>query len=161
MELIPHEPAGDWQAADLRIRRWYRQREEILAQMHRLHLLLCSPSAEEAALPGALSHFCQQLIDYVSMGHFVIYEQLIRPARLTTSGTLLQLYHTIVTTTDSVLEFNTCLEQCRCPRPATGLDAQLDRLGTQLHTRFALEDTLISLMEACSPRVSALAWSPH
>lgn len=157
MELIPHEPARDWQTADLRIRRWYHQREEILAQMHRLHLLMSSPSAEKTTLPGALNRFCQQLIDYVSMGHFVIYVQLIRPTRLTSSSTLIQLYHTIATTTDSVLEFNASLEQCRCRLPVEGLGIQLDRLGTQLHTRFALEDTLVSLMEAYSPWFSQLA----
>lgn len=160
MEVISREPARDWQEADLRIRRWYHQREEILARMHRLHLLLSSPAAEEATLPTSLGRFCQQLIDYVSMGHFVIYGQLIRPAHLTSSSTLLQLYHTIATTTDSVLEFNACLEQCRCQQSVARLGIQLDRLGTQLHTRFALEDTLVSLMDACSPRFGQFAW-PH
>lgn len=156
MDLISPEPVRDWQDADLRIRRWYHQREEIVGQLHSLQLLLSSPSVERAALSRTLSHFCQQLIDYVSMGHFVIYVQLIRPTRLTSSRTLLQLYHTIETTTDSVLAFNTCLEQCRCP---PSVAAQLDRLSAQLHTRFALEDTLVSLMEAYSPRLSRLAWS--
>lgn len=158
MELISREPARNWQAADLRIRRWHHQREEILAQMQRLHLLLSSPPAKQTTVAPALNRFCQLLIDYVSMGHFVIYVQLIRPARLIPARTLLQLYHTIATTTDSVLAFNNCLERCRCEYPVAGLDIRLDRLCAQLHTRFALEDTLVSLMEAHSSRCGQFTW---
>lgn len=202
----PREPNSNWQAADLRIRRWYQQREEILTQMQQAQLLL-SPSAainaasigsamispasigasliepsfaelslsepslmtlsasgaypsaatsvsasssEVSSLTQALGHLCQQLIDYVSMGHFVIYVQLIKPSRLRCANTLFQLYRTIGTTTDSVLAFNTLFDKRQWLHPAAELDRQLAWLDSQLHTRFALEDTLLNLMEACS-----------
>ena len=147
-----HESNSHWQAADLRIRRWYLQREKILAQMQQVQLLLSSSTKETRPLGQALGCFCQQLIDYVSVGHFVIYVQLIKPSQLRCANTLFQLYRTIGTTTDSVLAFNTVYDRMQWLHPAAELDRQLDWLGNQLHTRFALEDTLLSLMEACSPR---------
>lgn len=202
----PREPNSNWQAADLRIRRWYQQREEILAQMQQVQLLLSSSSAinvasiapamispslisplwigtaliapslsgppldnpplmkglsdavsssEASPLTQALGHFCQQIIDYVSVGHFVIYVQLIKPSGLRCANTLFQLYRTIGTTTDSVLAFNTLFDRMQCLHPAAGLDRQLDWLSVQLHTRFALEDALLNLMEASCPRSSS------
>ena len=188
----PHDPSpgsnSTWQAADLSIRRWYRQREEILAQMQQVQLLLSSASAINAAsivpamlspsgsslswlspsrigasllvpslgaassLSQALSHLCQQIIDYVAVAHFVIYVQLIKPSELSCANTLLQLYRTIGTTTDSVLTFNALFDRIQWLHPASELDKQLDWLDKQLHTRFTLEDALLNLMEACSPR---------
>src|SRR5690554_6455969 len=145
-----HESHGRWQAADLKIHRWYRQREKLLAQIQQAQLLLTPGSRQIPPLDQTLRCFCQQLIDYVSVGHFAIYVQLIKPSQLRCANTLFQLYRTIGTTTDRVLAFNTVYDRMQWLHPAAELDRQLDWLGNQLHTRFALEDTLLSLMEACS-----------
>ena len=94
--------------------------------------------------------FCQILVDYVSAGHFEIYEQLNKEAEafddvrgLNLANTL---YPRIEAITQVALDFN---DQCdgKNHRPdCEKLAAKFKALGVLLDERFELEDCLIEVL---------------
>jgi regulator of sigma D len=87
------------------------------------------------------------LVDYVSAGHFEVYEQLIQEAREFNDGGLelaAKLYPRIEQTTEVALNFNDRLDG----RELSEVDVkelfnELSRLGEVLESRFEMEDFLI------------------
>ena len=81
-----------------------------LAQRHSTWLL-CSElaNAQKKAKPVTLKKitvFCQTLMDYVSLGHFNVYEKLTHAALKNNLPLDKQLLEDIGSTTDDVLHFN-------------------------------------------------------
>ena len=100
-----------------------------------------------ALLRKRLGSFLDQLVDYVSAGHFEVYGELL--ASVDSSKTRVcdlmgQLYPRIEASTELALAFD---EQCAAAHsdPAT-LMTELSRLGEVMESRFAGEDQLISLV---------------
>src|SRR5690606_39419077 len=60
-----------WGGVHLLIDRWLQERHALITAFHELH------TGVEPVTRPALQKFCQLLLDYVSAGHFEIYEQLI------------------------------------------------------------------------------------
>ena len=94
--------------------------------------------------------FCQVLVDYVSAGHFEIYDQLHQEAKAFDDerGIELasQLYPRIQEITERALDFN---DRCdgKDHRPdCEKLAAKFKELGALLHERFELEDCLIEVL---------------
>ncbi|HAB05512.1 MAG TPA: hypothetical protein DCE35_08815, partial [Alcanivorax sp.] len=83
----PHSPALHPSAALDRWRRIEALLHAWLEQRRRLLVLLCSIQGLEGfQRPGSIQNqvreFCQLLMDYISAGHFEIYQELVREARL-------------------------------------------------------------------------------
>lgn len=134
-----------WQSVDHLLSRWLEERQQLLVQFCSISQL--RPLSETAdRYRDQFDRFCEVLVDYVSAGHFEIYEQLLAEAiAFGDHGTALsrELYQAIAKTTKVVLDFNDhYLEQ----RAAQQLARGLSKLGTALETRFEAEDRLIEAL---------------
>ena len=134
-----------WGGVSELIDRWLRDRQELL--VHYCELSGENDFSRTQALKEKLVHLCESLVDYVSTGHFEIYEQLMHEAREYDDGGLelaAKVYPQIEKTTGVVLDFNDRVDACslsEADMPA--LFEELSRLGETLASRFELEDFLI------------------
>ena len=113
----PHSPALHPSAALNRWRRIEALLHAWLEQRRRLLVLLCSIQGLEGfQRPGSIENqvreFCQLLMDYISAGHFEIYQELVREARLGAAhrgGTVnlaSRILHQLDPSTEEALAFN-------------------------------------------------------
>lgn len=92
----------------------------------------------------SLQDFCGVLVDYVSTGHFEIYEQLTSEAKAFNDKRGLELaetiYPRIYVITEKLLAFNDLCDAGKC------VAEKFKELGGLLHERFELEDCLIEVL---------------
>lgn len=115
---------------------------------------IVSPSGSEdlaSNINQRIRAFCQSLVDYVSAGHFEVYNELIHEAREFADGSLstgLDIFHAIESSTDKALDFNDKYDPkasgSENKRSLSELSEDLVALGRLLNRRFELEDQLIS-----------------
>lgn len=122
------------------VERWLVERQSLIVQMIEL-------GGAAPASPARLQEFCAILMDYVSAGHFEIFDELVDEfekrgsARLAESQALLRR---LQPTTDTVIRFNDlCDDAGEMP---DNLPHELSRLGLALESRFEIEDRLIGLL---------------
>ncbi|WP_437879486.1 sigma D regulator [Pseudomonas sp. LRF_L74] len=134
-----------WGGVHQLIDRWLQERHELVSAFA---LLDGGPAGEVSNTPD-LHRFCEILVDYVSAGHFEVYEQLTTEA--TSFGDqrglelAKQIYPRIEAITEVALAFNDRCDQQDCG-DSSSLSAELKRLGQLLHERFELEDCLIEVL---------------
>jgi regulator of sigma D len=134
-----------WGGVHLLIDRWLQERHELV----RAYSVLSEASQPAAANAPEVQKFCQILVDYVSAGHFEVYEQLTSEAKAfgDVRGLELakQIYPRIEAITEAALAFND-----HCDNGDSGdsvsLNTELKRFGQMLHERFELEDCLIEVL---------------
>ena len=130
------------------ITRWKQQRdalhddlEESLYSDHALRI-------EEQDFP--IEEFCESLMDYISAGHFEVYETLLHESteELEANRKLLEeIYHSIETTTDLALSFNEKYkDELVHSSEDESLPKDLEQLDSALAIRFALEDQLLDIV---------------
>ena len=95
-----------------------------------------------------LTQFSQLLIDYVSLGHFGIYEHLLsgterRDAVLTAAK---EIYPEFSKTTEAVMSFNDTYDDQKHTLSIDKLESDLSSLGENLAKRIDLEDKLCHLV---------------
>lgn len=135
-----------WEGVQRLVNAWLMERQELV-------VIYCSLSgvsnfsADSDASIQKLKLFCQILLDYVSAGHFEVYDQLLQEAEDYEDGSaelLSQLYPQIKATTDVALDFNDTYDtEEHCKQSLEVLKEKLSALGEELATRFAMEDQLI------------------
>lgn len=134
-----------WGGVHLLIDRWLKERHELVSAFNTLNEKpLATPESADD-----LQRFCEVLVDYVSAGHFEVYEQLTNEAKAFDDQRGLelakQIYPRIEAITEVALSFND-----RCDKvdgsDTLSLTAELKRLGQMLHERFELEDCLIEVL---------------
>ncbi|MFD1216913.1 MULTISPECIES: sigma D regulator [Microbulbifer] len=95
----------------------------------------------------SLRELCQKLVDYVSAGHFEIYDQLIQEGQAFKDTEGLQeakgLYREIDATTDICVDFN---DKYLETDDLSTLVEDLSELGEALETRFSAEDRMIDTL---------------
>ncbi len=96
-----------------------------------------------------LNGFCQQLVDYLSLGHFEVYESIV--AKCETQGDLSlnlaqRLYPAINQTTDIAIAFNDKYGNVTEIEAFGELNVDLSDIGEALATRIELEDQLIEML---------------
>ncbi|HLD65223.1 MAG TPA: sigma D regulator [Pseudomonas sp.] len=134
-----------WGGVHQLIDRWLQERHELV----RAYDVLNDASPTPVASTPELQRFCEILLDYVSAGHFEVYEQLTGEAKAFGDQRGLelakQIYPRIEAITEVALAFND-----RCDkgdsRDSVSLGVELKRLGQLLHERFELEDCLIEVL---------------
>ncbi|MFZ5844727.1 MAG: sigma D regulator [Pseudomonadota bacterium] len=131
---------GRFEAVD----RWLDSRKQLLVQYLRL-------TGGRSALPSrsAISEFCTTLVDYVSAGHFEIYQELLQEAERNgpeTEAQVQQLYPRIAASTDIALAFNDRYADPEDELLIERLDADLAALGVAMAERFEHEDALLALL---------------
>lgn len=94
-----------------------------------------------------LTKFCEVLVDYISSGHFEVYEQLLHEAKAFNDGSerlISQLMPQIQSTTELALDFNDLFSTTDLvQKNVAKVHDQLSALGEALEERFELEDRLI------------------
>jgi regulator of sigma D len=134
-----------WGGVSEIIDRWLEERQAMLVQYCALSGL--DQDLSDIQRGEKLRSFCQILVDYVSAGHFEVYDQLIKEGREFDDADALQeagkLYDTIDTTTEKLLDFN---DKYLETDDLSSLSADLSHLGEALEVRFSAEDRLISVL---------------
>lgn len=134
-----------WGGVSEIIDKWLAERQELL-------VLYCNISDQyndisEDSLESQVRSLCQIAVDYVSAGHFEVYDQLIQEGRefedkdaLKTAGKLFKL---IDSSTEIVLDFN---DKYLATDDLEAIETDLSRLGEALSTRFEAEDRMIDVL---------------
>lgn len=127
---------------------WLNERNEML-------VLYCKLSGyrNETKLPEnkQINTFCDILIDYVSAGHFEVYQEIVNSCENNgpSSVSLLnELYPKISKTTDIVVNFNEKYSKMLVEdnNSLTSFDSDLSLLGEAIASRVDLEDHLIDTL---------------
>lgn len=128
--------------------------DEWLAERNLLIILYCKLSGKRNsnALPckNQINEFCDVLIDYVSAGHFEVYEQIVANCQVNGHSSLAlleSLYPQITKTTDVVVSFNDRYSQIGDEALLSHLDQDLSLLGEAIAKRVELEDQLIDTLK--------------
>ncbi|MBA1273165.1 sigma D regulator [Stutzerimonas azotifigens] len=143
-----------WGGVHMLIDRWLQERHQLI-QAHDELL-----GNAEAVTRQMLQRYCEILVDYVSAGHFEIYEQLLNEAEAFGDKRGLelakQIYPRIEAITEVALAFNDRCETGDC-HDSPGLSSEITRLGQLLHERFELEDCLIEVLHTAHKQPAATA----
>src|SRR5690606_11263676 len=124
-----------WGGVSEIIDRWLEERQQMLVQY-------CALSGLEQNLSDLqrgekLRIFCQILVDYVSAGHFEVYDKLIKEGREFDDEEGLQeagkLYDVVDKTTEKLLDFN---DKYLETDDLSSLSGDLSQLGEALEIRF-------------------------
>ncbi|HJH18771.1 sigma D regulator [Pseudomonas lactis] len=129
-----------WGGVHKLIDRWLLERHELIQAYDTLG---AHPDAL-AEKQKPLQEFCGSLVDYVSAGHFEVYEQLTGEAKAFNDKRGLELaetlYPRIDVITEKLLAFNDLCDEGKC------VAEKFKELGGLLHERFELEDCLIEVL---------------
>ncbi|MBU2918047.1 sigma D regulator [Psychrosphaera sp. F3M07] len=126
---------------------WLAERQELLVKYCKLAGL--PPFQKEAkSLPETklVNSFCQILIDYLSAGHFEIYNDIVKQCQQhgpDSAALADQIYPQITATTDDLVSFNDKYSALDENSNLDGFDTDLSVIGQILEARLELEDQLI------------------
>lgn len=141
-----------WGTVDKLVDRWLKERQELI-------LLYCAVDGLREYTPKdtpvtiKVQAFCDVLIDYMSAGHFEIYDELLQEAQEFDDDYLElanSVFPRIQASTQIAVDFNdkyadTSIVDEQMPE----LAADLSELGEKLVERFDLEDQLIETLHNC------------
>ena len=150
MTYTKDEITKHWESVDKIIGRWLHERQELI-------ILLCAVDGlreftpEDTPISIKIQAFCQVLMDYVSAGHFEIYERLLHEAEqfgeVDGAAVLRQRLPQIQRSTDIAVQFNNTYETVQDQKLfRDALSKDLSQLAELLEERFAIEDELIDLL---------------
>lgn len=111
-------------------------------------------------LNSKIQSFCEVLMDYLSSGHFEVYEQLLREGSDFADGSLeegQELLPKIQVSTDIALDFNDDFSNLLDPtvQQIREFSEHLSKLGEALEERFELEDKMIAVLHTSHREVVA------
>lgn len=139
-----------WGGSLSAIDNWLDERQQVIVSYCKLASL--PPfKADRTTLPTQerVQEFCQLLLDYLSAGHFEVYERIVAESATKDDKARLlaeQLYPKISQSTDLALQFNDKYAEHLSTRQSGPFDIELSELGQALEERFALEDELINTL---------------
>lgn len=128
---------------------WLTLRQELLVQYCKVAGLSgskknCLPTEEK------LNRFCEALVDYISAGHFKIYDMVMehwKTIGFSTNEEIDNLYFHIVETTEPLLNFNDKYSDFVLDDDNfAGFDNDISMVGEIMEMRFEKEDKLIQLI---------------
>ena len=106
------------------------------------------PFNDDTDIELKLKNFAEIMVDYVSLGHFGIYDRLLagteRRDRVLTSAKA--MYPEFSTTTEAVVSFNDQYDDSKRQFNTSKLESDLSKLGESLATRMEIEDQLCALL---------------
>ena len=133
-----------WGGASNTIDNWLDERRQLLIQY--CHLAGVNyQSANTLPDETEVNEFCALLMDYLSVGHFEVYEMLVSDDE---DGQALkqELFPKISATTDQALDFNDQFAEGFTPDNSRNFELAITNLGEALDDCFELEDRLIQRM---------------
>jgi regulator of sigma D len=153
MQTVSENLKKQWSLVETTLEKWLEERKELL-------VLYCNygDSGNNPDPSGIyprwtdVRRFCQILVDYVSAGHFEVYDQLIREAEAANDDSVLlveELYPKLHQSTQFALDFNDkYATEESWENTHEDFQEDLSRLGEELSTRFEMEDRLIEEMHS-------------
>ena len=139
---------GHWNSVSEMIERWIEERRELLVKYCEL-TEVTDFSEPENNYDTELQQFCEIMVDYVSVGHFEVFEQITKEAEIFGNDQGLdkspELIDKIQTTTELILDFN---DKYITAKDLDALIIDLAALGETFVQRFADEDVLIDLLHS-------------
>tara|TARA_B100001063_G_scaffold223870_1_gene231413 strand:- start:143 stop:619 length:477 start_codon:yes stop_codon:yes gene_type:complete len=125
---------------------WLEERQQLISAF--VHL---PEQPVENSLSEQVEKFCELLVDYLSSGHFEVYEQLLREGSEFDDGSVEEaqkLFPRIQLSTDAALDFNDqyASVEVLSVRTVAEMAQDLSALGEQLEERFELEDQMIEVL---------------
>ena len=130
--------------------RWLHVRKHLLVAYYNLVGLKPGKESFMRLNEKALDDFCQGLVDYLSDGHFNIYERIIREMEGTTPYLAAsKLCPLLEANTQQIMDYyDSTLENAIDHDNYLEFQQALSDIGESLEARFALEDKLIALAVA-------------
>lgn len=134
-----------WGGVSEIIDKWLKNRQQML-------VLYCTLSErvddhDTDAIGETLRSLCQVMVDYVSAGHFEVYDQLLQEGKEFNDKEALNeakaLFHDVDASTESVLDFNDKYQEID---DLDDLPSDLSQLGETLAERFEAEDRAIEVL---------------
>ncbi|MGQ9426920.1 sigma D regulator [Gilvimarinus sp. F26214L] len=144
-----------WGGVSNIIDRWLQERQEMLV---RYCSLTAIPAFDESDREQCekIQQLCQIMMDYVSAGHFEVYDQLVKEGKEFNDEAALdranRLYSQVEATTDSILDFNDKYQETD---DLSSLPEDLSFIGEQLENRFEAEDGMISILHVAHKELVA------
>lgn len=144
---MPHrnsDPQQQFRSVEELLTRWLRERRELLGRYTEI-VVAADGAGNGATLQPRQQALCELLVDYVSAGHFEVFNELLNEAESFADGSgslAKQLIPAIGDTTEVILAY----EEKYGDSDGTGgkLKRDLSVLGEVLESRFVLEDRLIA-----------------
>ncbi|CAM4084807.1 MULTISPECIES: sigma D regulator [Shewanella] len=141
-----------WGGSNTLIDQWLNHRRKLLINYCQI-AGLPPYEAIDKSLPAfkAVKEFCDLLVDYVSEGHFEVYDRVVTACEKNgeSSQTLAQtIVPKISETTDLALDFNDKYTSASDDKILYQLDKDLSSLGDAMETRFQLEDQLLEVLHS-------------
>jgi regulator of sigma D len=134
---------AQWGGSSEVIDHWLDTRQKLVVEF-------CSlATSENLPEPSELQAFCQTVVDYISEGHFKIYEMVMdkwKSTGFSPTEDIDQTYGKIVLTTDPLLNFTDKYADIHAEAALDDFDRDLSLIGEILETRFGVEDQLIQMI---------------
>ena len=128
--------------------RWLDERRELLVKYCDLVEIHTFDSANSTH-GEKLQRFCEVLVDYVSVGHFEVYEELVREGKIFSDSQGLKvgadLMDKIQPSTEMVLDF---IDKYLATDDLDSLAEDLSTVGEALELRFESEDKMIEVLHS-------------
>ena len=142
---MPHRnPQEQFDAVEALLTRWLKERRELLGKYTEIAVGM-DGLLDDDALDLRQRTLCQQLVDYVSTGHFEVYLELFQEAESFADGSNAlaeALMPAIGDTTEVILAYEE--KYTAQDSDKAKLKRDLSSLGEVLESRFLLEDKLIA-----------------
>ncbi len=140
-----------WGGSLTAIDNWLDERQRLIVRYCELAALPPFDKKSGNSLPDLadIQHFCQLLMDYLSAGHFEVYEQIVSQCAVNGQDSRQladSLYPKIANSTDMALEFNDKYAEAESSTLSKNFDRDLSMLGQALVERFDFEDELIQTL---------------
>ena len=138
------DPQQQFNAVEELLTRWLKERRELLGKYTEIAVGM-DGMLDQEALDLRQRALCQQLVDYVSSGHFEVYLKLFEEAESFADGSnavAAKLMPAIVDTTEIIMAYEEKYTSQDSDNAKVKRD--LSSLGEVLESRFLLEDRLIA-----------------
>ncbi len=141
-----------WGGSSEVIDHWLETRQALIVEYCKLGSLQpahAQSNVVELPSPKEISSFCDHVVDYISEGHFKIYDMVMEKWQATgfkTNEEIDATYGKIVLTTEPLLEFNDKYVKVTADDELPSFEQDMSVVGELLELRFEVEDKLIQLI---------------
>lgn len=129
------------------VNKWLKDRQTLIKEYCDVEGVNPFSSVTKQPVSQRLEHFCQRLMDYLSAGHFEVYDHLLDEAKQYSAqglDVITKVYPKIQDTTEKALDFNEKFDNAnKLQTNLLKLPRELSLLGEILEDRFQMEDTLL------------------
>ncbi|MBS0850037.1 sigma D regulator [Citrobacter sp. JGM124] len=143
LENLTERVGGNNELVDL----WLHARKHLLVAYYNMVGIKPNKESYAALDEKALDTFCQRLVDYLSSGHFSIYNRIMDKLEGEYSSLgITQVYSKLEKNTKIIMDlYDSHLENTIDADDWIAFQQVLSKVGEHLESRFSLEDKLIAL----------------